>query len=183
MASLLNHIPACRCVCVFFKNELKLAKNFRQGNLSPNILKKFKHYLCVTLFPQKKETWILIAWATLWIENLLTHSHTSITVRYGPYWSLWSHLVLFGPVWSRIVPYGPIWSLMVLYDPTGSHMVRFDPLWSCMVLSHIVPYGSLWSSMVLNGPAWSRTIPHGPVRSCMVSYSPLWFRTVMFGSV
>ena len=46
----------------------------------------------------------------------------------GPVWSLWSHMVQFGPVGSHFVFYGPLWSLMVLSGPLWSRVASFDPV-------------------------------------------------------
>ena len=58
--------------------------------------------------------------------------------------TIWSPIVLCGPLWISMDPYGLVWSNMVLYGP----------VWSILI-----PYGPLGSSMVLCGPIWSSIFP------------------------
>ena len=115
-------------------------------------------------------------------------------VPYGPVWSLWSPLVLYGPLWSHMVPYSQVWSPMVPYGPVLSHMVPYGSVLSCMVLfdhllSPLVTYCYLWSPIVyifypfhiftLDIPSWGKqgslSLFWQPVDKSHEEFSQTWW--------
>ena len=89
--------------------------------------------------------------------------------------SLWSFIVLHGPIRSHTFSYCPIQSCMVSYGPLWFHMVLYGLLWSFM--NRMVLYGpveTVWSCRVSYSIVWSRIAPYGVVWPCSVLNRLAW---------